>query len=337
MPKDVSAVSKAKAFLNTANDGIRTVYNVLKSYDKLHERILPWKDFNQTLIKMDKYRQNFSIESAELIGEIKVLMLKGKDCYLAASKNVYEWAGLVTPLLTAYISLLRFSTPENTQTQKDILLSVLDEGIHKFERAQDELFRSSGSFNRAAGRLVALHARFESEFNEESEYVQSKISQIRILSYVGGAYILGLPGILVAHLLAKNKFTRQLMLRLKSIELFYDKLKGRVDQAAKDIDKAKRILSHEVQQIGEMKVETQEITTFVHLDHEVYLREVVTESAEKLIAKCQEYRERHIEKINKYMNIEEKKKTKTKKKYKKNHSSEESQEKTSKSTRKKGM
>lgn len=44
--------------------------------------------------------------------------------------------------------------------------------------AQEQLGKSSGSFNSAAGRLTELQSRFEFEFDEKNEFVASKITQV---------------------------------------------------------------------------------------------------------------------------------------------------------------
>lgn len=290
-----------------ANDGIKTFYQALSQYNNLQERILPWKEFNKTIIKMDKYHQNYSIESRELISEIKGLILSGKDAYLAASRHIYDWAGLVTPLLASYISLFKRSTSANAKTQKDILLQVFDDGILRLSASQDELYKSSTSFNTAAGKLVALHGRFEFEFQAESDFIQSKITNTRLGAYLGGAFF-GIPGILIGYLFAENMLIPVLTKRLKAIEHFYDKLEGKIDQAAKDIDNAKRTLANEIQHIGEIKIKTKEANAFINLDQEDTLKNMAIKSAHQLIKECEEYREKHIKKVEK----KEKKVTKSK-------------------------
>lgn len=174
--------------------GIERSSEALALYDRVLDQVVPWKEFNATLVELDNYRKDYSIESATLIGEIKTLMMDGIDAYVAASQSVYEWAGLVIPLLKAYLKLFDCHNPKNAEGQKTILLKVLDQGLIKMLAAQEHLGRSSGSFNQATGRLTTLHSRFEYEFQENSDFVQNKITQIRIGAYAGGA-LFGIPGL----------------------------------------------------------------------------------------------------------------------------------------------
>lgn len=286
-------MTEAKEAIEIAQDGLKTASDVLTIYDKVLDRIIPWKELNNTLVELDKFRKDYSAESGALIGEIKTLMMNGIDRYYMASQMVYEWCSLVTPLVTSYILLFNSKSEKSAAGQKDILLKVFDDGILKLSESQSNLHASSISFNDASGKLIALQARFNSEFQAKSEFVETKVNQIKIGAYVGGA-LFGIPGVLIAHYLIVGDIVPKLLEKLKEIEKFYEKLREKVDQAGKDIEKTKDILMDEIEHIGEIKVKTQTAKTFVGLDDEEYLYDTVIQSAHELIAKCNEYRERHI-------------------------------------------
>lgn len=88
-PKNEVA-AEAKVVIKVINEGIETADKALTMYDKVIDRVVPWKTFNETLVDLDKFRKDYSVESAELIGEVKTLMMNGIDAYHAASQNVYE-------------------------------------------------------------------------------------------------------------------------------------------------------------------------------------------------------------------------------------------------------
>lgn len=71
-------------------EGIKTADKALDLYNRHIDRIVPWKEFNETLVELDRFRGNYSVESAALIGDVKKLMMDGMDAYFAASQNVYE-------------------------------------------------------------------------------------------------------------------------------------------------------------------------------------------------------------------------------------------------------
>lgn len=282
--------------METVHEGIEMAEQAIDQYQLVLDRVIPWEEFNRTLSELDKYRTEYSVETSTLVGEVKTLMLNGMDAYFSASRNVYEWAGLVTRLLSVYIMLFMQNTRENAEAQKFILLKVLDDGIEKLAASQEELHKSSYSFSEAAGKLVALHTRFGFEFQDKSEFIQTKIKHIRIGAYTGGA-VFGIPGVVVAYLVTENMLIPELMRRLKSIEGFYDRIQTKVDQASRDIERTKRILNNEIHQIGDIKIKTQETKTFVHLDQVKALRDTVIKAVQGLIDKCDEYRERHMNNV----------------------------------------
>lgn len=81
--------AEARFVIETAKEGIETADKALALYNKIIDRVIPWKEFNETLVELDRFRKDYSTESAALIGEIKTLMLNGMDAYFAACQAVY--------------------------------------------------------------------------------------------------------------------------------------------------------------------------------------------------------------------------------------------------------
>lgn len=92
----------------------------------------------------------------------------------------------------------------------------------------------------------------------------------------------------------EGKFVPELWDKINSIKGFYDLLRSKVEKAFLDIDTTKRVLKMEIQEIGELKVQTEETKTFVSMDDVEALRDIVTKSAHDLIEKSIQYRKRHI-------------------------------------------
>lgn len=281
--------------LGTIREGIETADQVLSLYDRIVDRVIPWKAFNETLVELDKFRKDYSSESAQLIGEVKTLMMNGIDAYFTASQNVYEWTGLTIPLLQVYIKLYNGYNEAKAAGQKKLLLQVLEDGVDRMNAAQEELYKSSASFNGAAGKLTVLHSRFAVEFDEKSEYFQSKITQIRLGAYLGSA-VFGIVGVAIAAGVVEGKLVPDLKEKMASIEKFYDHLNEKILQAAKDIDETKKQLQEEIEHIGKLKVATKTTTAFIDLDEIPDMRDIVIKSINDLITNCIEYRTRHIKK-----------------------------------------
>lgn len=140
--------------------------------------------------------------------------------------------------------------------------------------------------------MEALTIRFDAEFDEKSEFVQSQILRTKIIAYSGGA-IFGIPGLLVAHYVAIGQFVPKLLEKLKSIEKFYTDLKTKVQSGGKQIEDIKTTLKKEVQHISNLKGQVEETKSYVNVDEIPEMRDDVIESVKNLIKHCNEYRKRH--------------------------------------------
>lgn len=269
--------------METVQEGIETADEILFLYDKVLDRVVPWKELNANNIELGSFRKDYSGESAVLIGEVKTLLSNGIEGYKTASHNVYEWTSLVTPLLTTYISLSNLNSPENTEAQNYILLRVLDNCIEKLSKSQDHLEKSSKNLDKAAAKLVILYRRSELDFQEENEIDLSKLTEIPIGSETDEE--IGISDITIPSFLTEEKS--------KMAKKFYDNLKKEADQASKDIAKIAKILNKEISHLENVKVQTLATKSSVNLDQVQSFRDLVVKSAQALLSNSDEYRKKH--------------------------------------------
>lgn len=201
----------------------------------------------------------------------------------------------MTPLLKTYIKLFDGHNAAKAEVQKKMLIQVLDDGEKRMTEAQNNLGKSSSSFNSVAGKLTELQGRFAVEFNAESEYFQTKMSEIRLKGYIGGAWF-GPIGVGIAAGVIEGKLIPEMLEKMGKIEKFYENLNEKMVKAFHDIDSTKKILKEEIHHIGLLKVKCKNTNSFVSLDGASELRDMVIKSVEDLIANCEEYRTRHINK-----------------------------------------
>lgn len=284
---------EAELAIKTAHEAIKTADSALDLYTKVLDQLIPWKVFDEVITELEKYREDYSNESGELLGEIKTALLNAMDAYFLASQSIYEWCGLVVPLLTTYMQLFKGINAAKSTVQKTFLLKVLEDGIIKMKKSQEELSCSSTSFNDAAGKLTALNVRFENEFDGKSAFFAKKVEQLRLKTYLPVAAFGGPFGMAIAAGVLEGKLIPELKKRLNSIREFYDDLVKKVSKAYADIDETKLKLKEEIRVIGDLKTQTEETKTYVNLDDLEALRDIIIESVNTLITKCNEYRERH--------------------------------------------
>lgn len=54
------------------------------------DHVIPLDELKKTIVELEKFRKDYSHESAALIGDTKTLLMNGEDDYFSASQNVYK-------------------------------------------------------------------------------------------------------------------------------------------------------------------------------------------------------------------------------------------------------
>ncbi|EEU9258149.1 hemolysin HlyE [Escherichia coli] len=283
--------------VEVVKNAIETADGALDLYNKYLDQVIPWQTFDETIKELSRFKQEYSQAASVLVGDIKTLLMDSQDKYFEATQTVYEWCGVATQLLAAYIFLFDEYNEKKASAQKDILIKVLDDGITKLNEAQKSLLVSSQSFNNASGKLLALDSQLPNDFSEKSSYFQSQVDKIRKEAYAGAAagVVAGPFGLIISYSIAagvvEGKLIPELKNKLKSVQNFFTTLSNTVKQANKDIDAAKLKLTTEIAAIGEIKTETE--TTRFYVDYDDLMLSLLKEAAKKMINTCNEYQKRH--------------------------------------------
>ena len=287
--------------VEVVKNAIETADGALDLYNKYLDQVIPWQTFDETIKELSRFKQEYSQAASVLVGDIKTLLMDSQDKYFEATQTVYEWCGVATQLLAAYIFLFDEYNEKKASAQKDILIKVLDDGITKLNEAQKSLLVRSQSFNNASGKLLALDSQLTNDFSEKSSYFQSQVDKIRKEAYAGAAagIVAGPFGLIISYSIAagvvEGKLIPELKNKLKSALSFFTTLSNTVKQANKDIDAAKLKLTTEIAAIGVIKTETE--TTRFYVDYDDLMLSLLKEAAKKMINTCNEYQKRHGKKI----------------------------------------
>lgn len=271
--------------VEVVKNAIETADGALDLYNKYLDQVIPWQTFDETIKELSRFKQEYSQAASVLVGDIKTLLMDSQDKYFEATQTVYEWCGVATQLLAAYILLFDEYNEKKASAQKDILIKVLDDGITKLNEAQKSLLVSSQSFNNASGKLLALDSQLTNDFSEKSSYFQSQVDKIRKEAYAGAAagVVAGPFGLIISYSIAagvvEGKLIPELKNKLKSVQSFFTTLSNTVKQANKDIDAAKLKLTTEIAAIGEIKTETE--TTRFYVDYDDLMLSLLKVSGQK--------------------------------------------------------
>lgn len=285
--------------LDVVKEGMEVADKALELYDKILDKVIPWKEFENTIKELDKYREDYSKEAGQLIGQIKTLLLNGMDTYFLSTQSIYEWCGTAVYQLNLYLKLFKETGPKSAAAQKALLVAVLDSGIKKMNEAQQKLSESTSAFNKVSGELLSLNTQLKNDFDKNSEYYNRQINKIRTEAYAGAASgaVFGIFGLIISYGTAagivENQLIPELNAKMESIKSFYVDLKQTIEKSNVDIDTTKTQLQTEIQTIGDLKVETENTQATISLDEFDALRDEIINAATKLINHCNDYKERH--------------------------------------------
>lgn len=92
--------------VEVVKNAIETADGALDLYNKYLDQVIPWQTFDETIKELSRFKQEYSQAASVLVGDIKTLLMDSQDKYFEATQTVYEWCGVATQLLAAYILLL---------------------------------------------------------------------------------------------------------------------------------------------------------------------------------------------------------------------------------------
>ena len=286
-----------KTTVDVVKGSIDAADKALDLYNKVLDQVIPWDSFEKAMKELTRYQNDYSKEAAALVGEIKTLLMNSLDKYFEATQNIYEWCGISSQLLTAYLTLFEQYDEKKAAVQKDILLEVLGSGLTKMTAAQTSLQSSSESFNTASGKLLALETQLSNDFNEKSVFFENQVSKLRKEAYGGAAagIAAGLFGLIISYSIAagvlEGKLIPELTKKLKSVQAFFTNIKNEVTKANQDINTTKAKLAEEISVIGDMKITTE--TTQFYVKYDDLMLSLLKDSANSLILQCNDYQKRH--------------------------------------------
>jgi hemolysin E len=287
----------AKATADIISKGLTTAQAALDVYNKTIDQVIPWKTFDDAIAELLRYQDEYSEQAAALVAGIKTLLLNSRDAYYSATQSVYEWCGVTSQLLAAYLTLFDDYCEKKADAQKAILLKTLGDGITKMTAAKDQLEKSSGSFNSAAGNLITLQIQFNTDFDSKSAYFSKQVNKVRAEAYGGAAagVVLGPFGLIISYAVAagivEGKLIPELEQKFGEVKTYFQNLKDTVTQAGTDIEDAKTKLQTEISAIGEMLIKTN--TTSLYVTFDDLMVSLLKHEAQILIDLCNEYQKRH--------------------------------------------
>lgn len=301
-----------KLALEVAQQAMDTASNALNFYNSLDKEV-PWSKIVDIVDDLDEQRLDQTKVSADLIGKVHTNLLNGLDAYHRLSERVYEWTGLVTPLLMTYLKLFNGFSASKCKAQTSILVKILNEESNKMNMTLEELEIISSNFTQAAKDLATLVERLEKHFEPSSEFFQRKLIPMRgkTIELTHEQHVVAeeqykagekmsrkwkLPEALpnspkVFYVVQEEELIDELKESLKFITQFYSTLKETADKTTEFIEYVKSKLQNEAPVIAGLKERVGAIEPLDTVEDNV--RESVLKSANNLMDNAKEYQHRH--------------------------------------------
>ncbi len=279
---------------------------------------LPYEKFTKLIEFLESECDLLSHATGTLAGEIKTLTETAKSNYCISVQNIDAWCGKASDLLNAYINLCGESTgffarlstyfwksdrydEETVQTQRDLLMKVLSDGMQEMSKALMAFEKSVDSLDQVSGKLIELESALGQDKNKNKNIWKNlkegfggvkgaiKLSIGVILSIRAG-----LSFALLAMAATSLCTSFEIYLRLNNLHTKFKTLAENVRNSKAEIDHVKKMCMEEMKIIGELNASTD--STNYLLKNRLYQKEAIC-AVKKLITLCKNYREKNREKF----------------------------------------
>lgn len=287
----------AEIAIETAKQAIRTANNGLNLYNKVLDQFIPWKSFKETIQRLRTSNNGYSNESKDLIGDVLRKLMDVIDEYDNATQCIFEWCGTSKPLLDAYITLFNDGNKSQQTAQTNCIIQLLDTQYQAINNSQTHLSTCVENLDMVSKHLTSLKFHLNKDFDENGEYFQHKIKQILRESHDPAAKsckwtsCCGKGSSNIDS--TEEKVIRELKEKLKGVSDFYENLKVQVVQASIDVKLTQEKLSNQMKMNDEHEARVSKSKSYVVNSDVIELQNTVIESANNLIASCDEYRNNH--------------------------------------------
>lgn len=160
---------------NKAKEALEHIGTALDFYDQIISQTGSFKQFEKDIEPPQP--NHLSVESGDLIGSIKTLLLGATDALDRSKEAVYEYCGLANGLLSNYIKLINKNGPSNAI--KTIFDRVVKSAAEKLNESIDELAACSSIYYYATTNLTTLNNKLARETTSEIESIKQLYSDMK--------------------------------------------------------------------------------------------------------------------------------------------------------------
>lgn len=271
-----------------SEESIESLDRAVESFNKIFSTVIPRGELKK-FIELDRFVNDCSSGGGQLIGEIKTHLLNGLDVHSMSTHTVFEWCGAATHLLQLYAQQFEMNDQKCDNSQKQILLTVLNKKIEEMNEAQQELDDISEAFSVTIGKLSQLI----DDFDEYSKFYGQQITWANTTCAAAYDNVIGPFGITANNCnpsgIVSSLFIPESTTKMDSVKSSFVDYLQTIQEANADIKTKKNQLQTEIQTISELKAEIEMTQTTLSSEYEA-ARHEITNSITQLIAHCDEFR-----------------------------------------------
>lgn len=249
-------------------------------YKNAAAEAIPWASLKEMANKLNQFESKLiSKQSTDWIHNIKSQLLSAIDEYDSAAQSIYEMCSSTT--LSIYIKLLDSSKPAILTVQKNLLTNVLDNAIEHLETTQKELGDAFSALKSVSEKFRSLLDQLKIDHDEDSDHFNDIVE--KTVNQKSGFFSFFIKG-----KLEKEAIT-ELKAKTKPIQIFYREASAAIRQARINLGKTTSKLVKNIETIKRRKTQVSESNA----EDASKFRDDITHSAQSLIDKCQEYRQKY--------------------------------------------
>lgn len=256
--------------------------------------LIPSNEFKVFIGHLDQNRNSYSSKSRDLIDEIKTLLKDAMDGYFKSTDLISEWCGFARNQLQRYLSIVGFKENIIAKSKHKLIVDMLEVGLQKVTAAQAKLEEVSRNFNGASGRILALTAQMNADFDQQSYEMKKNTKNLGIASiFAKLCFFCPIPASLPI-----DQLIRTLQTSFDKAKAYHEELKVALQNADRKISQTKDKVKKEIQAMGNVKTQAHvsldtinDVIDIGELDN--VIRKEIEIPIGKLIEQCRIYQQQH--------------------------------------------
>lgn len=254
---------------------LKTFQQPFSLYDNSIEKAVSKKEYVKMLDKLDSYRNKYT-EYAMKASEMKLFIISGIEEHMQTSQYFYEMASITVTHFELFIKLFNNYNEKKVETQKQLIIDVLDRGVKQMNATDAELSKSLLNFEFAFSALSVFKQHITNKMQNFEAKTQTSLYRLQTFLRMD-----------------KKSITNTLDAMDKVVRLCID-LAHQIEDTISQLAHARKMLSKEIEYHSVfLKTQIQEMLHFVNLDERPDLRNKAIESAQKHVEICENFQKNH--------------------------------------------